>query len=471
MLTELARRDLLDFEIATNEKYDPNWHHEIIGQKLMDVESGKIRRLMIFVPPRHGKSRQCSIDFPAWYLGRHPEGQIITSSYSSDLAKDFGEQTRDLVGSLEYQQVFPEVRLKEDSTAKDKWKTEKGGYYISVGVGGAITGRGARIALIDDPFKNREEAESQTIRDKVYNWFTSTLYTRLEPQGAIILIMTRWHHDDLAGRLIENMKHDGEQWDIVDLPAIAETDEEFRKVGEPLWPARYSLEELEKIKKAVGIRDWASLYQQKPIIQESQEFRAEDFQYFEPEELIGKTLTFTIAVDPAISKDDSADRTGITVIGKELGKPNWYVMEALGARLDPLELIDSVFSLYNEYRKRGPVKVGIETVAYQKSLIYYMREEMRSREEYIHLQELKNTSKKEERIRGLIPLFNTGVIKLRRSYTQLIEELVTFPSGRNDDILDSLASHLEMQQPTSVRARRRLDRQPLTRERNPATGY
>lgn len=737
LLIELAKRDLIDFEIATNPKYDPNWHHELIADKLMAVERGEIKRLMIFVPPRHGKSQQCSIDFPAHYLGRHPDGQIITTSYSSELAKDFGEQTRDLVASFEFQKIFSETRLKEDSTAKDKWKTDQGGYYIAVGVGGAITGRGAKIAIIDDPFKNREEAESQTMRDKVYNWYTSTLYTRLEPQGAIILIMcmtgdtpvlmadgaekmlrdirkgdkvatwadgrlssslvknwishgnaqvfaittssgkvvkanerhpflisdngklvwkrvrdlriaqqivtlkgnggngkenfapsvnsrlsvkgivrriiikenglmdtvlrqliqnpvvirvsnivtelllkgiknffvsrtvsvqfvknlqeimsapigvgnfasttymrrkqseacsamtvtslsgtqrvkrprwpwrhtsdftlesiisiedagveevfdvqvdgtenfiangvvshnTRWHHDDLAARLLEDMKNGGDQWDIVDLPAIAEQDEEYRKMGEALWPKWFSLAALLEKKKAVGIRDWASLYQQKPIITESQEFKEENYRYFEDAELSGKTMSFTIAVDPAISKDESADRTGITVVGREVGKPDWYVMEALGARLDPLELIDTVFSLYNEYRKRGPVKVGIETVAYQKSLIYYMKEEMRSREEYIHLQELKNTNKKEERIRGLIPLFNTGVIHLKKTYSLLFEELATFPSGRNDDILDSLASHLEMQTPTSIRARRRLGRSPLIRERNPVTGY
>lgn len=470
-MIKLARKNLLDFEIYADPNYSPNWHHELIAEKLMAVERGEIRRLMIFVPPRHGKSRQASIDFPAWYLGKHPDGQIITASYSSDLAKDFGEDTRDLVGSFEYQQVFPETRLKDDSAAKDKWKTEHGGYYLSVGVGGSITGKGATIALIDDPFKNRKEAESQTVRDSVYHWFTSTLYTRLEPKGAIIIILTRWHYDDLAGRLLENMQNGGEHWEVVNLPAIAEGDEAYRKDGEPLWPERYPLEELLAIKKAVGIRDWASLYQQKPIVTESQEFKEENFQYFDEEDLLNRSLSYTIAVDPAISKSEGADRTGITVVGKEIGKPQWYVMEAIGARLDPLELIDTLFSLFNEYRKKGPVKIGIEVVAYQKSLVYYMKEEMKNREEFIHIQELKNTSKKEERIRGLIPLFNTGVLYLRRSYGLLLEELVTFPSGRTDDVLDSLASHLEMQAPTSTRARRRSGRQPLTRERNPVTGY
>lgn len=479
-MMELARRDLIDFSITVDEYYDPNWHHEVIAEKLMAVERGEIKRLMIFMPPRHGKSRLASIDFPAWYLGRHPDGQIITSSYSSDLAKDFGENTRDLVSSFEYGQIFPDTLLKQDSKSKDKWKVEeraeKGkkarqGYYISVGVGGPITGRGAKIALIDDPFKNREEAESQTIRDKVHNWYTSTMYTRLEKGGAIILIMTRWHNDDLAGRLIEEMENGGEQWEIVEFPAVAEKNEEYRKEGEALWPDKYPLEDLQRIKGAVGVRDWASLYQQKPIITENQEFKEETFRYFEESDIVEKNFSYTIAVDPAISKADTADRTGITVVGKEVGKPEWYVLEAMGHRLDPLELIDTVFSLYNEYRKRGPVKVGIETVAYQKSLIYYMKEEMKQREDYIHIQELKNSNKKEERIRGLIPLFNTGVIFLRRNYALLHEELLTFPSGRHDDVLDSLASHLEMQKPTSTRARRRSGRQRVVRNRNPITGY
>lgn len=157
------------------------------------------------MPPRHGKSQLSSIYFPAWFLGRNPEKEIITTSYSGELAKKFGGETRDLISDRQYQTVF-NVRLKEDSQAKTLWHTEQGGSYTAVGRGGTITGRGADILLIDDPFANREEAESKTIRDSVYDWYTSTAYTRLEKGAAIVIIMTRWHTDDLVGRLLEKEK-------------------------------------------------------------------------------------------------------------------------------------------------------------------------------------------------------------------------------------------------------------------------
>lgn len=339
---------------------------------------------------------------------------------------------------------------------------------MSVGVGGAITGRGADIFLIDDPFKNRQDAESQVYRQAVWEWFTSTAYTRLEPSGAIILIMTRWHKDDLAGRLIAQQAAGGaEDWEVLSLPAIAQDDEIYRKSGEALWPERYTLVDLERIKNTIGLRDWASLYQQNPVIAETQEFSENDFRFFEESELEGKLLNFSITIDLAISKDEKADRTAIVVRGKDPRNPNWYIVETVVGRLDPLQVIDTIFSLYQTYRQRGSVIVGIETVAYQKSLIYFLNEEMRKRGTFIHIIELKSKDKKEERIRGLIPLFKTGTIHLRRNQKDLMDELLTFPFGVHDDVVDALAFQIQMGENTSVRNR---GRQPQI-ERSSVTGY
>ena len=230
IIVQAGRYSLADFSIITNSKYKPTWLHEEVENKLEAVEKGEIKRLMLFLPPRHGKSQLASINFPAWYLGRNPDKEIITASYSGDLAQDFGSKTRELIGGdTNYRYIFPGITLKEDEKAKAKWRTNKGGSYTSVGVGGGATGKGAHCLIIDDPIKNQEEANSETYRNKVWNWYISTAYTRLEKNGAIIIILTRWHLDDLAGRLLKAQAEGGERWEVVKFPAIATQDEKYRK--------------------------------------------------------------------------------------------------------------------------------------------------------------------------------------------------------------------------------------------------
>ena len=216
----LAKDSLLKFTEYTNPDYQAAGHHQQIAEALEKVERGEIDRLMIFMPPRHGKSELASRRFPSWYLGKNPSKQIIAASYNSDLASDFGREVRDIVKSPEYHNIF-DVSLAEDSRAVNRWHTNHKGVYIAAGVGTAITGRGAHVALIDDPFKDRQEADSETTREGVWKWYTSTLRTRLMPGGAIVLIQTRWHEDDLAGRLLKQQK---DRWTIIELPAIANED-------------------------------------------------------------------------------------------------------------------------------------------------------------------------------------------------------------------------------------------------------
>lgn len=269
LVVNQARKNLVDFEIATNKNYIPNWHHDLIGRELEHIEAFGDRDykiLLVSVPPRHGKSQQCSIDFPAWYLGRNPKGEIIVSSYSSDLAQDFGGKTREKVASVEYQAIFPEVKLKEDEKARGRWRTDQGGSYMAVGVGGPITGRGANILLIDDPVKNREEAESEVMQDKIWDWFTSTAFTRLEPNGVCIVIMTRWHLNDLAGRILAHPELSKRTKQMV-FPAITDKDQlPYRSSGEPLWPDRYPIHTLAEIKTTIGPYDWSCTPEETPIL-------------------------------------------------------------------------------------------------------------------------------------------------------------------------------------------------------------
>lgn len=689
-IIQAGRYSLIDFSIILDKNYKPNWHHEQIASALEKVESGEIKRLLIQMPPRHGKSQLASINFPAWYLGRNPNKEIITASYSSDLAIDFGSKTRDVVNDEIYKDIF-ETRLKQDEQNKAKWRTNDKGSYTSVGVGGPLTGRGANILIIDDPLKNREEAESETMRKKVWDWYTSTAYTRLEKNGAIIVIMTRWHLDDLAGRLLDYEQHGGEHWEVISFPAIAEDDERFRKKGEALWESKYDLNALLNIKQNIGAYDWctpketpilmedwtvkpisevkvgdvvvgfkrgtkekrarlvkskvlrtatridnvcnielesgrmvrctdkhkwytkrkegsdggrkeyapakvgrrlmfveepfedeitndervlwnylagiidgeghiarsaiwitqatgknqpvldkirsvldklgisyhekfekskkenwndrvtfvirntkeiyrkllrytdiakrqqivnkmydcghmfirkedkitsikkgdkeivyslqtetgnyiawgyassnSALYQQRPINSEAQEFKREWFKYFTDADIQAMDLDVYALVDLAISDKDSADNTSVQVIGKNRTNPNIYKLEDLSGKLDPAQIIEYLFHLKDKY-KFNFRKAGIESVGYQKSLMWYIKEEQRRRQVYFDVIELKAVNSKESRIRGLIPMYKNGIIYHRNTDTEYENELLTFPVGVHDDRIDAMA--------------------------------
>jgi len=434
-----SREHLATFCMAYDRDYTVNWHHRKVADALEKVEKGEIKRLIIQMQPRAGKSQLSSIYFPAWYLGRNPDKEIIVVSYSSELATDFGRKCREVIEDPHYKKIFP-IDLAYGSKAKDKWSTEKNGSYTAVGVGGALTGRGADCMIIDDPFKNREDADSRIMRDKVYDFYTSTAYTRLEKGGAIVIIHTRWHTDDLIGRLLEKDKEGtGDGWTVLDFPAIAEEDEEFRKAGEVLWPDKYDAEAMRRVKEAVGPYDWASLYQQNPISSEVQEFKPEFFKYFEERDIVGKDLEVYVTMDLAISKSSKADNTCLMVVGKERGKPDLYKLEDITGRFDPGQTIDALFSLKAKYGSKL-MRVGIETVAFQKAMIYSINEEMRKRGIFMDIVELKNAgSSKEERIRGLLPLYRTGTLWHRKSDVDLESELLTFPRGKHDDRIDALS--------------------------------
>lgn len=451
-----GKDSLMCFCILVDRGYEVGWHHETIGKVLKRaekgvMEGGRPKFILLEVPPRHGKSELASIKFPAWFLGRHPDKEIITASYSAELATDFGSKTRDLVNSEEYKMIF-NVELREDSQSKAKWVTKEGGSYTSVGVGGALTGRGANILLIDDPIKSREEADSELIRDKIWEWFRSTAYSRLEPNGAVIVIMQRWHKFDLIGKIISEFGDRTDiDLDIISLPAIAIKDEaskfDRRKAGEALWPQRYSKEALASIRATVGEMAWAAQYQQEPILQENQEFRSEYFRYFEEGDLLNKVMNFTITVDLATGDKEvkRGDSTVITTVGKEISRPEWYIVDVTEGRLDPLQTCDALFSLWYKYR---PDRILIEDNGYQKTFKFWLEEEMKKRGTYLPIQTVTHNTQKEKRIRGLVPMYKTGVIYHRRHYLKLESELLNFPYGEHDDCPDSLAMMLEVIKPT-----------------------
>jgi len=266
---EKARTSLVGYAKFKMENYLAPPHIKLLASKLEAVERGDIRRLAIFMPPRHGKSIRTSEFFPAWYMGRNPDKYIICSTYAQDLADDFGRKVRNQLQDKRYTDIFPDAELSTDSSSMRRFNTTKGGVYYAVGAGSAITGRGAHLLLIDDPIKGREEADSAAMRKNLRDWYRATAYTRLMPKGSVVLIQTRWHEDDVAGWILKETGHEG--WDVVEFPAIlnerAATMLDLKE-GEPLWEESYPLPRLQEIKKTIGTREWSSLYAQKPSVEE-----------------------------------------------------------------------------------------------------------------------------------------------------------------------------------------------------------
>lgn len=430
----ICQNQLIPFASFVNIAYTPIWLHKEIARHLERVERGETIRVMLFVPPRHGKSELSSILFPAWYLGKNPDKEIIVASYSAELAEDFGYKTRNLVNEPEYRELF-NTRLRADSKSRSKWLTREGGGYTAVGVGGAITGRGADLLIIDDPVKNREEAESETIREKVWSWYTSTAYTRLEKGGSVILIMTRWHMDDLAGRLLEKQA-EGDKWEVIKFPAIATHDELFRKEGEPLWEDKYNLEALVNIKNTIGNYDWNALYQQTPIATEDQEFKPEYYQYRNWSDVYSLKTKRFLTIDTAVSEKASADYTGYCL--NYVDQNNKWNLKAWKAKESPTQLIDNIFALWEKHRLDA---IGIEKTIFLQTIKPFLEEEMRVRNKFPYIVELShNQQQKELRIRGLIPRYEShSIFHIRGECKDLEAEQTVFPKGAHDDVLDATA--------------------------------
>lgn len=454
----LANIDLAYFlEYTSRGQWKRAKHLDLLCRKLEAVERGEIKRLIITMPPRHGKSEVTSKHFPAWYLGKHPDHEIILTSYAAEIAEDFSRIARDVL--REFGEDLFGISLSTDSKAINRWGINKHrGGLKAVGAGGPLTGRGAHVAIIDDPFKGEEDSHSPAQRKKVINWYQSVLRTRLAPGGAIILIQTRWHKGDLAGHLIAEMEQaDGETWEVLNLPAIAgDADPLGRAPGEALWPERFSLEELLKTKKAVHAYWWNCLYMQTPGDPEGGKFKRQFFRYWErsadgefyilhhdngDRQVHTSVCTIFQTCDPAGSAKSTAD---YFVLATWAQTPNKELL-LLDIIRERLEGPDQPDLFQNGYRRWRPALQSVEIKAMGLTLFQTLERMGLPVVDYD-----PGTRDKMQRALPMAARYKTSMVYHPMHKSEEIdiyeEELVAFPNAPNDDCVDVASQAYEVMQ-------------------------
>jgi len=462
-----AKNSILDFTKLTMpspedpdntdlSRYSAAKHHEVICAALEEVEAGRIQRLIITMPPRHGKSELASRRFPAWFLGKDPYRHMIFATYNDEFAGDFGRHVRDTMKSDIFKQAFPLCKLKAGSQASDRIQTEEGGIAVFVGRGGSLTGRGADLLVIDDPIKDREEADSKTLRDKLWSWFTDVAMTRLMTAGArVVIIMTRWHEDDLVGRLIDPknsyyVPEEAANWKVLSLPAIAVNDDPMgRKPGEALWPERFDMEFLNQAKR-LNPKGFSALYQGSPSPDDGDYFKREWLKFYVPSEL-PRNLRFYVASDHAVSTDQERDATCLLPVGVDDEDNIWILPDVWWRRADTETVVEGMIDLM---RRRNPLMWWAESGHITKSIGPFLRKRMSERQIYCAIDEVVPTKDKQTRAQSIRARMSMGKVYFPRFATwwaDAQDEILKFPSSSHDDFIDALA-HIGMGLDKQVRA-------------------
>jgi predicted phage terminase large subunit-like protein len=414
-------------------------HHALIAKKFEDIASGKIKRLVINLPPRHTKSEFASYLLPSWFLGKNPHKKVIQTSNTADLAVGFGRKVRNLVDSEHYAKVFPGVALRQDSKAAGRWATNGGGEYFAIGVGGTVTGKGADLLIIDDPHSEQEAAMAAGdpgVFDKVYEWYTSGPRQRLQPGGSIVVVMTRWGERDLTGRIIKDAisRDKGEEWEVIELPAIMPS-------ALPLWPEFWSLKELEALREELPPSKWNAQYQQSPTGEEGAIVKREWWKIWEKDE--APKCDFIIqSWDTAFTKNERSDYSACTTWGvfymdDDERNVNVILLDAFKKRMEFPELKEMAQKFYKDWQ---PDACIIEAKAAGSPLIY----ELRSMGIVVSEYTPSRGNDKFVRLNSVSDLFRSGKVWApdTRWAKEVVEEMAAFPNAEHDDLVDSSAQAL-----------------------------
>ena len=449
-----ARQYLADFTLYTYPTYLMGWFHkevcEALDKFLEDVLAKKSPRLILTAPPRHGKSELVSRRFPAFAFGRCPDLQIIATSYGADLAQRFNRDVQRIIDDDTYRTLFPETTLNGRNVRTDSRNAfirtsdlfeivNHKGAYRSCGVGGGITGTGADILIIDDPIKDRAEANSPTVRANVYDWYTSTAYTRLSPGGGVIVMNTRWHEADLTGQLLSKMQsEEGDTWQVINYPAIAEHDEPHRKTGEPLHAERYPLEALERIRAAVGERDWAALYQQHPVPDGGGLFKEQWIQYYRQADLPSKFDKLVTSWDMTFKDGAGSDY----VVGQVWGRAGakFYLLDQVRGQMDFVKTKAAFVALAEKWPHA--VRKLVEDKANGPAIISELRDKVAG------IIPITPKESKEARAYAVSTLWEAHNVYIPDPQEtkwvgrDFVPELLSFPAGAHDDQVDAMTQAL-----------------------------
>lgn len=462
-MIEDARKDILAFTLYTKSDYEVNWHHRVLADKLNAWIVGDIKYLMVFMPPRHGKSELVSRRLPAMLHGLYPNDEIMAASYLDTLAGDMTIDVQNIIDSSSYKKIFPETKIWPPGTSYVKGTRNSSehhiighrGKYRGQGVGGSFTGKGANRILVDDPIKGREIADSETFRERLWNFYNNDLFSRLETnletgrQGQVLITQTRWHENDLSGRLIERMKKDPKavQWEILDFPAIkVDTYNELdkRQVGEALWPKKYNIEQLGQIKATLGPRGWSSLYQQNPVPDGGGLFKDSMFRF---QDLPDKFDWEFVTADTAYVEKEENDFHCFShwgIIADQI-----YLIDVWMRQIKASDLEDAVYPWIKKKLKYGFRSVHIEP----KGHGIYLNQKWKSKQIMIPSDDdLKSFYSdrrfdKVERANNVVPhLANRFVIinKNMANKEELVAQCLGFPKMKNDDFVDTLVDALKM---------------------------
>jgi predicted phage terminase large subunit-like protein len=413
-------------------------HHALMAKKFEEIAAGKLKRLIINMPPRHTKSEFASYLLPAWYLGQFPNRKIIQTSNTAELAVGFGRKVRNLVDGERYAKIFPNVALRHDSKAAGRWATNANGDYFAIGVGGTVTGKGADLLIIDDPHSEQEAAlaaSNPEVYDKVFEWYSSGPRQRLQPGGSIVIVMTRWSKRDLTGRVLQSMvERDGDEWEVISLPAIMPS-------GKSLWPEFWSLSELEKLKNELPISKWSAQYQQDPSAEEGAIVKREWWQTWEKE--TPPVCEFLIqSWDTAFTKNERSDYSACTTWGvfykdEDQNDAHIILLDALKERLEFPELKERAKQMYLEWE---PDAIIVEAKASGAPLVFELRRMGIPVQEFTPVR----GNDKISRVNSVADIFASGKVwaPRKRWAEEVIEEMAAFPNSDHDDLVDSATQAL-----------------------------
>jgi len=422
-----AKNDFLSFVKCMWPDFIEGSHHRLVAEKFNKLATGELKRLIINMPPRHTKSEFASFLLPAWMVGRNPKLKIIQATHTGELAIKFGRKAKHLIDSEEYHKIF-DTRLQEDSKAAGRWETAQGGEYFAAGVGGAITGRGADLLIIDDPH-SEQDAMSEGALESAYEWYTSGPRQRLQPGAAIVLVMTRWSTKDLTAMLLKAQKEvKGDQWDVIEFPAVMDHG--------PVWPEYWSMDELDKVKATLPVKKWNAQFMQQPTSEEGALIKREWWRTY-TDEYIPPLQHVIQSYDTAFLKKESADFSAITTWGlfyPDQDSPlNLLLLDAVKGRYEFPELRRRALQQYKYWQ---PETVIIEAKASGLPLTYELRQ---MDIPVINFTPSKGNDK-HVRVNSVAPLFESGMVWApeQKFAEEVIEECAAFPYGDHDDLVDSM---------------------------------